>query len=146
MIDYNSKTVSELRGMAKESGITGYSKMRKAELITALGGNVVVISQGNRKNDPETFGEPESMKGRMVHVKVPLTPSIQDFGITQVDPVEICTPHSRKFVIIEDKENEETVEKMASLSRPTNRHQRRMFEKQGVRRKSKPLIRRKAVA
>ena len=34
--DLNSKTVAELREMAKEKGIDGYSSMKKAELIAAL--------------------------------------------------------------------------------------------------------------
>lgn len=35
-IDYESMTVAELREMAKEQGITGYSKLKKAELIEEL--------------------------------------------------------------------------------------------------------------
>lgn len=35
-IDYNSMTVSELKAIAKERGITGYSSLTKAELIQAL--------------------------------------------------------------------------------------------------------------
>ena len=34
--DLNSKTVAELRDMAKAKDITGYSSMKKAELIEAL--------------------------------------------------------------------------------------------------------------
>jgi hypothetical protein len=34
--DYDDWTVDELRGRAKELGLTGYSKKRKAELIKAL--------------------------------------------------------------------------------------------------------------
>ncbi|MGB6039098.1 MAG: Rho termination factor N-terminal domain-containing protein, partial [Gordonia sp. (in: high G+C Gram-positive bacteria)] len=32
-----SKTVAELRAEAKDAGIKGYSTMKKAELLTALG-------------------------------------------------------------------------------------------------------------
>ena len=34
--DYEDRTVDELRRRAKELGLTGYSKTRKAELIRAL--------------------------------------------------------------------------------------------------------------
>lgn len=34
--DLESKTVAELREMAKEKGLTGYSSLKKAELIAAL--------------------------------------------------------------------------------------------------------------
>lgn len=34
--DYEDWTVDELRERAKEIGLTGYSRMRKAELISAL--------------------------------------------------------------------------------------------------------------
>ncbi len=34
--DYEDRTVDELRRRAKELGLTGYSKMRKAELIRAI--------------------------------------------------------------------------------------------------------------
>lgn len=34
--DYDDQTVDELRGRAKELGITGYSKLRKSELIERL--------------------------------------------------------------------------------------------------------------
>lgn len=34
--DYEERTVDELRQRAKELGITGYSKLRKAELIREL--------------------------------------------------------------------------------------------------------------
>lgn len=35
-VDYTSKTVAELREVAKELGITGYSKLKKAELIDEI--------------------------------------------------------------------------------------------------------------
>ena len=35
-IDYEAMTVADLRELAKERGLTGYSKLRKAELIDAL--------------------------------------------------------------------------------------------------------------
>lgn len=34
--DYEDRTVEELRGRAKELGLSGYSKLRKAELIRLL--------------------------------------------------------------------------------------------------------------
>lgn len=34
--DYDERTVAELRDRAKELGITGYSRMRKSELIDTL--------------------------------------------------------------------------------------------------------------
>ncbi|KAB1658124.1 Rho termination factor N-terminal domain-containing protein [Pseudoclavibacter sp. CFCC 11306] len=34
--DYEERTVSQLRGRAKELGLTGYSKLRRAELIRLL--------------------------------------------------------------------------------------------------------------
>lgn len=35
-IDYSSMTVTELKTLAKERGITGYSGMTKSELIAAI--------------------------------------------------------------------------------------------------------------
>ena len=35
--DYTSMTLAELREIAKEKGIEGYAKLKKAELIEALG-------------------------------------------------------------------------------------------------------------
>ena len=34
--DFSSKTVAELKALAKEQGITGYTSLKKAELIEAL--------------------------------------------------------------------------------------------------------------
>ena len=34
--DFSSKSVSELKNLAKEKGLTGVSKMKKADLIKAL--------------------------------------------------------------------------------------------------------------
>ena len=36
MIDLNSMTLSELKDLAKEKGIKGYSKMTKEELLNEL--------------------------------------------------------------------------------------------------------------
>ena len=35
-VDYSTKTVAELRELAKEKEVKGYSTMKKAELIEAL--------------------------------------------------------------------------------------------------------------
>ena len=35
-VDYNSLTVTELRALCKERGLTGYSSLLKAELIALL--------------------------------------------------------------------------------------------------------------
>lgn len=35
-IDYNAMTVTELKNLARERGIAGYSSMTKAELIASL--------------------------------------------------------------------------------------------------------------
>lgn len=36
-LDYSTMTLSELKGIAKERGIEGYSKLNKSELIEKLG-------------------------------------------------------------------------------------------------------------
>lgn len=36
-VDYSSMTLTELRALAKERGLEGYSKLNKAELIERLG-------------------------------------------------------------------------------------------------------------
>lgn len=36
-LDYSTMTLSELKGIAKERGIEGYSKLNKSELIKKLG-------------------------------------------------------------------------------------------------------------
>lgn len=38
LTDFSSMTVHDLRGLAKEIGITGYSKMKKKDLLTKLQG------------------------------------------------------------------------------------------------------------
>ncbi|MFK5883534.1 MAG: Rho termination factor N-terminal domain-containing protein, partial [Candidatus Izemoplasma sp.] len=35
-VDFGKKTVAELRTLAKDKGLTGYSKLKKADLIEAL--------------------------------------------------------------------------------------------------------------
>lgn len=37
-VDFEALTVDELKDLAKEQGIDGYSKMKKAELVKALKG------------------------------------------------------------------------------------------------------------
>jgi len=36
VVDLDSMTVVDLRSMAKDKGLTGYSKLKKADLIEAL--------------------------------------------------------------------------------------------------------------
>lgn len=136
MIDYSNKTVDQLRAIAKERKLTGYSKMRKAELISALQDNVVVIAQGNRKDNPEVFEEAKNMEGMMIHAEVPTFPVMASKEIGQIVEQQV-------FGISNNKQVEDAIAKMDELPRPMNRHRRRKASKDGIRRKSKPLVARK---
>jgi len=53
-MDYSSKTVKELQNIAKEKGMVGYSRLRKAELVTFVSQrstHSVITGQGNNLVD-----------------------------------------------------------------------------------------------
>ena len=53
-MDYSSKTVRELRNIAKEKGMVGYSRLRKAELVAFVSSrstHSVITGQGNNLVD-----------------------------------------------------------------------------------------------
>ncbi len=58
-MDLESKTLQELREMAKEKGIEKYSSMRKADLIKRLGGGQAAPATDSAKNDKQETKKPE---------------------------------------------------------------------------------------
>ena len=86
MIKMNTKTVHELRDIAKDQGLHGYCKLKKADLIALL-------SKESTKEmpPPRTKGK----KGRSV-LPVKIIPSPQEMDEFENEEIKNCRPVVKK--------------------------------------------------